>query len=140
MCATINHASARTCPSCGHAFEIQIKITASAADADILEKAPKSNRKWLNVHKMHYSRHTKTGSPDSVLVIYDCGLTKIKDWVCVEHSGFAGRKAKNFLDRRGYKGPLSVAGVLANKGQILKAKTILVDFSSRYPNIQNTTF
>ena len=38
--------------------------------------------------------HKKDGSPDSMRVSYRCGMNMIREWVCLDHTGFAGRKAK----------------------------------------------
>ena len=48
-----------------------------------------------------YAIHQKTGSPDSIRVSYYCADgTKITEWVCPLHPGFAGEKAKKWIQKR----------------------------------------
>jgi len=142
-CSTITYTVAKECASCGHEFVFEVKIDEQASTAPILEgkyAPPETKEKWLNVTAVKYSIHKKVGAPDSILVIYFCGLTRIKEWWCLDHSGYAGRKAKHQVLYRGYKGNPSTYKVFQNKDTLRKPKRIYVDLAPRYPVILNTQF
>lgn len=94
QCGVWNHASVRLCVHCGSPFpELHIKIKASAGtedliriDVPVVEKRP--------VDHITYSLHVKTGAPAMVRVTYYCGLTHFSEYVCIEHEGYAGKKAR----------------------------------------------
>ena len=98
----------RTCPACGwripkavmermEASDNERRLHAQrAAELEILSKYP-------NVHKVdavYVSRHRKADNPDSVLVQYRCGQSMYREWVCLDHDGLAGHKAKSWWMRR----------------------------------------
>jgi len=56
----------------------------------------------LSIYKVddvYVSRHKKDGSPDSLLVQYRCGLETFREWICLDHSGFAEQKARMWWAR-----------------------------------------
>jgi DNA repair protein RadD len=56
------------------------------------EEAP-VNDVWVN-------RHAKPGKPDSICVTYRCGLLTVREWVCLDHDGYAGQKARQWWSHR----------------------------------------
>lgn len=54
----------------------------------------------VKVDSVTLHRHRKPDAPDSLCVQYRYGLSTAKEWVCVDHEGFAGQKAKHWLERR----------------------------------------
>lgn len=54
---------------------------------------------WLSVFKVVFRKNKgRYGKPDSLLVEYYCdefGET-VKEWVCIEHQGYAGNKASQW--------------------------------------------
>src|SRR5690606_18443460 len=54
----------------------------------------------LTVDSVSLHRHRKPGSPDSVQVQYRCGLQTFREWVCLDHEGFAGKKARRWWAAR----------------------------------------
>ncbi len=98
----------RVCPNCGWRIPraIMERMEASdnerrlhaqrAAELEILSKCP-------NIHKVddvYVSRCRRAGSPDSVLVQYRCGLSMYREWICLDHDGLHGNKAKSWWMRR----------------------------------------
>jgi len=139
-CRTIVAAIRKECPSCGHEFVFESKLELNASTDEIVAKSKASKEKWLTVRTVQYGIHTKTGSPPSVLVTYHCGLTQVKEWLCVSHGGFAGRLAQHKLRYRGYQGKLDTHSVFKAKDTLKVPKQILVDYSSKYPHITNCKF
>ncbi len=46
------------------------------------------------VDAVFVNRHRKEGSPDSLRVQYRCGLSMFREWVCLDHEGYAGQKGQ----------------------------------------------
>jgi len=122
------------CPECGHVFPArELKHGNAASEASILsggEKGPERSTKSVTGTK--YYVHHKQGNMDAtptMRVEYDCGFyRKHKEWVCIEHEGFAARKAREWWTRRSHAPfPESVeqavdlarAGALAETGEIV---------------------
>lgn len=82
-------AGTRVCV-CGFIFpkpELKHDTTADSA-SQVLAKP-----ETLDVKNWFFSRHDKKET-HSLRVTYECGLTSVSEWVCLNHSGFAGRKAR----------------------------------------------
>lgn len=142
-CSTINYAAARYCEVCNFEFEFKVKLTKKASMTEIVKEAPddpKEKIKWLDVHSVQCTIHRKKGLPDSLLVLYRCGLTAIKEWVCFNHEGWAKRKADNWAKFRGYMGSLDTHSVFNSRQRLKNPKKIQVDFNDRYPNIIDVEF
>lgn len=54
----------------------------------------------FNVDDVIAERHKKDGKPDSIRVSYRCGLTQFREWICLDHDGYAGRKAAQWWRSR----------------------------------------
>lgn len=107
-CGSSNPAGASECCDCGFVFPEpeRIKHGTNASSAAILSSqvvAPKINT--YPVTKVEYAVHKKPGSPDSIRVDYHSGLRRVcSEWVCLDHGGFAGEKARNWWRRRSLTG------------------------------------
>jgi len=98
----------RICPNCG--WEIP-KLEVERMEAEEREKkmheAIASNRnilgtepETLNVSDVILSRHRKIGKPDSIKIQYRCGLIVFREWLCLDHGGYAERKARRWWYER----------------------------------------
>ena len=100
----------RTCPHCGwripkeeieraEAEEREKKMhDEKISQAAILGGVPED----LLVDAVSCHRHRKDGHPDSIRVEYRCGLSTFREWICLEHGGFAEKKARKWwADRFG---------------------------------------
>jgi DNA repair protein RadD len=95
------------------------------------------------VSRVEYARHPgRDGKPDSMRVDYYSGLRRVaSEWVCFEHGGFAGEKARQWWARRHpLVGDLNKAcpkttehALTAFKG--LEPPAITVNESGKYPEI-----
>jgi DNA repair protein RadD len=47
---------------------------------------------WLDVDAVSYGRGQKEGKPDSIRVTYYCGMTRISEWLCPDHGGYAASR------------------------------------------------
>src|SRR5699024_1975941 len=89
-----------------------------------------------------YSRHQKEGRPDSIKVTYYCGLRVFKEWVCFDHGGFAGKKARDWWRSHGGPEPIpDTETALAHMDSVLQVPTsIKVWLNKRYPEVLNYEF
>ena len=92
-CRSWVFAGFKICPDCGYNFPAQkVDINPKASTKNIISEAI-----WVDVERVRYSRHFKTGKPDSLRVDYHCGLHEsYSEWVCLEHYGYAKRQAKQW--------------------------------------------
>lgn len=139
-CRSYCHASARTCPDCGQEFPRETKLATTAyTDEVIAQSAPQVVP--FKVDKVIYSIHEKTGKPPSLQVSYYCGLRLFREWVCVEHDGYAGRKAVEWWRARsGSKMPDTVKAAAEAAEHLPVPKTIDVWVNTKYPTVTNYVF
>ena len=134
-CDEICYAGVRHCPACGHEFPPPELKIASKADNKAALLSSHIVEEWLDVTDVRYSRHEKSGSPDSLCVTYQCGLTvRHKEWVCLEHAGFPRQKAAHWWLTRlpGKTVPQSVDQALEWKAILPKPARIAVKKAGKY--------
>lgn len=133
--------SARLCPFCGHEFETDdLPKHDSRAQLGVNVLTP-DEPEWRLVEDVVYRRHTKPGKPDSLRVDYVSHLFSVSEWVCLEHDGYARRRAEEWWARRSTTPPPnSVKEALDAQTSIAKPSKILVDESSKYPKILRFEF
>lgn len=141
-CGEDNPISARECEHCGFLFpEVVQKIDTVASTLDIMSDISTRSDltpQWVDVHSVKYSRHTKAGSPDSVKVVYQCGLLTYPEWVFPEHEGTAKFKTVSWLKRRAPIGtsiPRTVGEVLEVASQLDTPKQIAIRPSGKFVEI-----
>lgn len=87
-CERINPAGVRVCVECGHEFPPpQLNHSHKSYGGAILSTQVQAE--WVDVEDVTYHRHSKAGKPDSVRVVYHCGIRTISEWLCPEHGGYA---------------------------------------------------
>ena len=107
-CGDIFSRAVRACPNCG--WEIP-KIEVERMEAEDREKKMHdikaanrnilgSDPEELEVNEVTVHRHRKMGKPDSIRVQYRCGLSIIKEWICLDHDGVAQTKAREWWSAR----------------------------------------
>lgn len=138
-CNAIHHPSVRVCSTCGFKFEFKSDLRLGSTDAPIIAK---NHTSWYEVQDITYNLHRKSHSPNSIKVTYQCGLRFFREWICIEHEGYAGAKAiKWVINRTGYtNGFISLLNAnelldMCNFGKLKSPLKIKVDTSTKYPNI-----
>ena len=103
-CRSVVAAGNRICPECGADFPLDDKPEHDmrASGASILSEDVEET---VEVDCVEYYVHKKRGAPEgtprTMRVEYHCGLMSVfKEWVCVEHGGFARGKAVKWWDER----------------------------------------
>ena len=103
-CGCYNHASVRFCINCGYEFTFETKIFKTAGNDELLRSdAPVVS--YFPVDRVIYNLHEKVGAPPSIKVSYFCGYQMFHEWVCLEHPGFAGKKAREWWRQRHREDP-----------------------------------
>lgn len=105
-CGTYNHASVRFCEHCGAEFPREVKIKQHASsDALIADGDDTPKTEVFKVDRVIYNEHRKEGRPPTIQVSYFCGLRMFKEWVCLEHEGYASKKARDWWRERALDEP-----------------------------------
>jgi len=98
----------RRCPACGleipkqeieriEQIEKERRLHGKkASEKSILSSEPET----LRVDTVYATRHIKEGSPDSLKIQYRCGLRMFREWVCLDHEGYAKTKAQAWWRER----------------------------------------
>ena len=118
-------ASSREC-TCGYQFPPPApKIEAQASKQAILSRDQKPV--LFDVKAVEYRRHQKPGKPDSLMVAYSSGLQTVREWVCLEHAGYAREKAVKWWQRRSTSDvPKTIGEALKNANQLRRPAAINV--------------
>lgn len=140
-CGTYNHASVRVCEFCGFAFPLKVKFGAVAAgEALIVGEAPKVE--IFPVTFLSYRKHLpRDNRPPSLAVAYTCGLRQFSEWVCLEHSGFAGKRGRDWWRERDVEltedngVPETIDDALSRCDDLLAPTHLRVWVNKRYPEI-----
>lgn len=112
---------------------------AKAAQAAILTK----QEEVLFPDACMVSRHCKEGMPDSIRVDYRCGLEMVSEWVCLDHDGFAGKKARDWWEKRfGWKAAKSanvddaLADLFTGDNILNRTLSLVVSRNGKRTNVQ----
>ena len=96
-CRSIIHAAKLVCEDCGYAWpERELKHDRVASGMNVMGYTHEVKK----VDRVEYAIHHKDGAADSVRVTYVMGLNVIREWVCIEHRGYAQQKAFEWWDER----------------------------------------
>jgi len=141
-CCAPNFVAARECVECGHPFKIDTSVkhdVIASNGALISGQFVKPER--LTVSDIKYSSHKKRLGQRSLKVTYRCGLIIQKEWVCLEHTGYALRKAHIWWERMaGTKPPKSIDEALDRTNELKKPLSIIVQQKGKYTEIASYEF
>jgi DNA repair protein RadD len=139
-CQTINALAARVCIECGYIFPaLEVQLEATATTRPILSVG---RPEWVDVDVVTYHRHEKPGRPPSLRVDYHCGLVRHREWVCLEHEGYAGTKAAAWWRRRDGSSevPATVDEALSRADELRQPLQIAVRPNGRYTEVVHARF
>jgi DNA repair protein RadD len=134
----VRPASALECPECGNVLrEPEEKQHRAASNAAVMLNQITAKIVTYPVNNVTYAVHKKEGSPDSLRVEYWSGMKIVaREWVCIEHSGFAGEKARGWWFKRNpLHYPLSTAVAFDIRDSLATPATITVNETGKYPEI-----
>lgn len=148
QCQSIIAAGYAQCPDCGHEFP---RAPGEKHEGTASETAPLSigepDYADHQVSNQYYSVHKKRNAPDThpttLKVEYSTGIGEsVSEWVCIEHEGFAGNKARGWWERMSdepFPESTQAACDLGNAGKIKEVVAIRTKTmpGSRFPEIVN---
>ena len=144
VCETYNHASVRYCGGqpfktslgCGSEFLFEVKFGQDAATEELI-KIDEPVVKVFKVDSVTIDRHEKEGSPPMMKVSYYCGYKSFSEFICVQHTNFAGMKARRWWkERTDVEMPSTTAEAINIADKVLAAPTHLrVWTNKKYPEI-----
>jgi len=146
-CSAYNHARAQFCCNCGNEFSFTSKLVKTASthevmrgDDPIIEYLPVS-RVLYNLHEKRSPTSGELLSPPSIRVSYICGIQMFNEWVCLEHPGMAGKRARDWWRQRmGEEPPTSTYEALNSVQRARVPSKIRVHLNKKYPEILNYEF
>lgn len=140
-CETYNHASVRFCAYCGQEFKFSVKFGAEASSQELI-KGELPVVEQFDVTHITYTQHEKVGRPPMMKVSYYCGARVFKEYVCFEHEGYAGRKARQWWNLRanGLEFPGITANGLALAPSLRAPTGLRVWVNTKYPEIMEHLF
>lgn len=143
-CGAYNHISARLCCQCEEQFSFQQKLISKAGTDELIRKAATEELpiiERLNVMNVHYEKHPgKLGKPPSMKVTYFTP-TPYREWICLEHTGLAGKLARDWWRRRhATEPPVSVDEALKFTSNLKCPRFIRVHVNKRNAEILGVEF
>jgi len=140
-CNTYNHASVRHCFVCGAEFTFQTKLKQAASTDELIKGGELPIIETFKVDMITYSPHIKVDRPGMVKVTYYCGLRSFTEFVCPEHTNYAGVKAREWWRSRTTLPMPTTATEFLSQAEMVKAPThIRVQINTRYPTVLAACF
>lgn len=128
---------------CGHEFEIAQRTNEKEAHVGAMistQVAPVE----LEVRQVSYTKHVGKSGVPTLRVDYYCGLQRVSEYVCLEHSGYARTKAINWWGQHTTDPfepvPSTVDSALDLTQQLAQPSRIVVSFATKYPEIRRHVF
>lgn len=149
-CAEYVHASLRICPACQYEFGAVIRIQGTSSDAEVMtrgEEPPAPVVQIFDVERVTYHVHKRRASsnPPSMRVsYYTTGEIpqKFEEWICLEHEGYARRRAEQWWRERlppqwadSAPMPTGVAQAMEWASALLIPKQVKVWINSNRPKV-----
>ncbi len=131
-CRSYIYAGYHQCPHCSYDFPPpKAELNPAASTKPIISR---KEAFWVDIEKIRYSRHCKVGKPDSLRVdYYESSLSWYSEWVCLEHGGFAARKARQWWLRHGGDPDVTTVTEALQEAELLKrACRIYVQEDGKY--------
>lgn len=144
--AQVRPASAMFCPECGAQLrEEEAKAARAASNAAVMAHQREAKITRYEVSRVTYAIHRKPESPDSLRVEYWAGMRIVaREWVCMNHTGFAKAKAHAWWSTRDTRPSLGCVETTDNAyqwaGHLDRLRTptaVIVNESGKYPTIVN---
>jgi DNA repair protein RadD len=126
--------------SCTHEFTFETKLKQSAGTNDLIA----GDMPITEVYKVDHisvALHSKVGVPDMLKVSYFCGLQMFTEYVCVAHTNYAAKKARQWWRQRTEDPmPTDVAVALEQVVKLKPATHLRIWINKKYPEILASCF
>lgn len=134
-CNTIHHPAVRICPFCNHRFKFKHGLQDSSGKSVITNE----DGRWYEVTEVRYDISKKINRPDLLLITYVCGIRVFKDFINLNHNGYAKVVAKHKLKIRGGDAE-TVEEAYERRDELLVPNRIKVREKKKYPEIVDLEF
>ena len=144
-CDCYVHASVKFCTgvhkdgtACHHEFVFETKLLQGASTTELI-KGDLPVVETFKIEHINFTQHQKMDRPPMIKVSYYCGYRMFEEYVCVEHEGFAGRKARQWLRERtnGAELPVTTMEALARAEDFKVPTHMKVWTNKKYPEIMS---
>lgn len=157
QCLAIHYASVRKCNTydtltgnfCDFEFEFKTRLEATASSASVVARADELPiKEWFDVKAIAYTEAlSKKDNKPMLVVTYSCFLINYKEYICLEHDGFAGSQARKWWrlriceDVNATEVPRTVKDALELTARLATPKQIYVHTNAgKYPKVENYNF
>jgi DNA repair protein RadD len=136
VCKMICGTGCTVCPNCGAPFPPP-KINVSHRSDTSALLSTQVRDQWANVGGIDYSVHSRPGKTTSMLVTYQTGLMRHREWICFEHTGYPRDKAVSWWRERGGGMPIpsSVAEAMSQVKSLRVPLAIRIKENGKYTDI-----
>lgn len=153
-CMCLVPIATRTCPACGSEFEIEkgkdLQNTSGFKSVVSKERREREEGEefhhWVDIRSVTYSLWSKAGKPPSMLVEYhpSTGGKHYREWVLLNHKGWAQRNAEKWVMRRwtgsGIPQPRTAIDAINKRKYFKTPKAIKIDFNNKFQKIVEHRF
>jgi len=145
-CGAYNHTRVTHCCNCGEPFTFQVKIVSKAGTDELIKAAitePSPIIETLDVLGAHYEKHkSRYGvKPPTLKVTYFTRGLPYKEWICLEHSGMAGKIARDWWRKRHKEEPpATIDAALLKISELKCPRFIRVHVNKLHPEILAAEF
>lgn len=151
-CRSVVARNATVCLDCGHVWEQAERKPSGhnsrAGSEDVVsgDSVIEAAAVLSTTYKVHHKKDAPPDAPKTLRVTYQLGAAEwVSEWICVEHSGFAHRKAKTWWEQRcAVEMPKSAAAAVeaANCGWIPEtiSVSVLRTPGTKFPEIVGHEF
>ena len=147
VCNSLVHASVRICNGilpdespCTHEFTFETKLKQGASTAELI-KGEIPVVEQFKIDHITFSLHHKENRPVSVKVSYYCGYSLFNEFVCLEHPGFAGHKARDWCRQHAMIDiPVTCSELLERTSELRTPTHLRVWVNKKYPEILACVF
>ena len=144
-CCAYNHISAKLCCQCAEPFTFQQKLVSKPGTDELIRAAahePLPQIETFNVLNAVYAKHDgKLGKPNTLKTTYYTTGLAFTEYVCLEHSGMAGKIARDWWRRRSpLEPPTTIDAALDHIQNLRCPRFIRVHVNKKYPEIIGCEF
>ena len=133
----------RSC-QCGNAFSFQQKLVSKSGTDELIKSAatePLPIIETFSVLNATYAKHSSKSGKDTLKVMYYTTGLMFTEYVCLEHSGMAGKMARDWWRKRhAMEPPATIDAALLHIANLRCPRYIRVHVNLKYPQIVGTEF
>lgn len=144
-CGTYVHASLRTCPHCGQEFPRAVKFNGTASTMELMRDADAPVVEVFEVKHVSIEQYKARNSdkPPCLRVVYACkgDIRMFSEFVCLQHQGFAGHKARQWWrERSQFTPPATVEEALKRLQELDTPTHVRVWLNAKHPQVMAADF